>query len=62
MHQSTDKQGYVLKDGARENFVVKNLGVSLRCMCGCNVFSKLIHKVHGEVYECNACETWFKGE
>lgn len=44
-----------------ENVMAMINGKSFRCSCGCNVFH---HPEPNDktVYECNACEAWYRGE
>lgn len=47
------------EDGKRKQFIVKMEGTSFRCVCGCNVFGKLIES---RIYICNACDARYIGE
>lgn len=51
----------VMKDGKVENFMPKINGHHFVCNCGCNVFHKPDDK-RLNIYECNACGTWYQGE
>lgn len=39
--------------------MIKIDGKVFRCDCGCNVFNRPPDNPH--VYECNACEAWYRG-
>jgi hypothetical protein len=36
-------------------------GVHFRCPCTCNVFTRSIDPVYGELFTCNACEQEYQG-
>ena len=49
-----------LLDGSIKNSTLKIAGKPFRCSCGCNVFHQP-DATRPEIYECNACETWYEG-
>jgi hypothetical protein len=49
------------EDGTLHQFMPKVNGVTFRCECGCNVFHKP-DKDDPELFECNSCQTWYRGE
>ena len=50
-----------LENGELENFVMKVAGKPFRCDCGCNVFHKP-DRARPDIYECNACGTWYTSD
>lgn len=55
------KNAVLTEDGELETFILRVDGKLFRCRCGSNCFHKP-DKNDLELYECNACNTWYHSE